>query len=270
MLVRAIKMSFWVVYDHLGKLLLVNIFSAIMLAAPVVTASAVLARNTQGYAFVYVALLCLISIGLFLPLIQAGLAWMVKTLIERHDGNVILFFAGIRRFGLRAVAIAFLYMLLSACLLSSVWFYGVRLGAHMPFVGYGLSAVALWMQFFLLMTAPLAVPALIHKNQGVFATMKLAALLTLDNPLLALGLLAHITALTLLAVMPPVFVFCSVAPIAALQGSAYELLSRKYAAIQAHKTNGKEGVEKLVIDFGDNDDEYLCRGFRDLLFPWKD
>jgi hypothetical protein len=270
MLARAIKMSFWVVYDHLGKLLLVNIFAAIMLAAPVVAASAVLARNSQGYALIFAALLCVVPISVFLPLIQAGLVWMIKVLIEKHDGGVALFFVGMKRFGPRAAAIALLYLLLSACLLSSAWFYGIRMGARVPLVGYGLSAIALWTQFFLLMTAPLALPALIHKDQGVFATMKLAALLTLDNPFMALGLLAHITVLTLLAIMPPVFVFCSVAPIAALQGSAYELLSRKYAAIQAHKESGKDGKEKLVIDFGDDDDEYLCRGFRDLLFPWKD
>lgn len=270
MLARAIKMTFWVLYDHLGKLVLVNIFCAGMILTPLGIAHALLRQGLPAGSLVTAIILCIIAFGVVLPMVYAGLVFMVKELIERHDGSIKTFFAGIIHLGPRAILLAAIYVMMFACLLSSIWFYAFRLGGIAPLLGYGLSALALWIMCFLLLTATIALPALAYKNTNPFAALKMAALLTLDNPMYTVGLLVNVLVLSGLAIMPPIFVFFSFAPIAALQASAYEILSRKYAAIKAQAEQGVAAGKTIKIDFGDDDDEYLCRGIRDILFPWKD
>jgi len=67
----------------------------------------------------------------------------------------------------------------------------------------------------------------------------------------------HWAALLVLAVvMLPVFFGLYGALCVVLSSCAYEMLHRKYAA-------GEAAPRK------DEDDDYLNRGFRDFLFPWK-
>ena len=42
-------------------------------------------------------------------------------------------------------------------------------------------------------------------------------------------------------------------------------LSRKYAAVEAHG----DAPGRARVAFGDEEDDYLNRGIRDFLFPWK-
>ncbi|MCK5862252.1 MAG: hypothetical protein KAH38_07195 [Candidatus Hydrogenedentes bacterium] len=270
MLLRALKMSFWVFYDHLGKLLVVNFFSACCVLVPLLYAFHFFEIGDVQKVIWISFPVFLITVIFIIPLVQVGLLWMIKEIIEKRDGSLKTYFVGIRIFGLRAVGLGLIYVVCSMALLISVWFYAIRLGGHLPLVGYGLSALAGWMGLLLSLSALLVLPALINKNVGIGGAIKMAVVLLLDNPLFIIGVAVHGVVLLLFCVVPPVFLFLSFAPLAALQGSAYEILSRKYAAFQAHVTE-TGGIDKSVtIDFGDEDDEYLCRGFRDLLFPWKE
>ncbi|HDP35778.1 MAG TPA: hypothetical protein ENN29_11795, partial [Candidatus Hydrogenedentes bacterium] len=228
MLIRTLKMTFWVVYDHLGKLLAANLLCALWVAAPALLAFRMMQSGNAAQTFyVGVPLLLLIPVAV-IPLAQAGMLWMVKELIEKHDGSLKTFFAGIRKFWGRAIIIGVLMAFFSLCLLISVWFYGARLGGVAPVFGYALSAAALWAQILLLLASLLVLPALVNKNGGVADSFKTAAVLIIDNPLFAAGVGAHAALLLAFCVAPPVFLFFSFAPLAALQGSAYEMLSRKY------------------------------------------
>jgi len=115
---------------------------------------------------------------------------------------------------------------------------------------------------FVALTIPFAFAALVQKREGVIASIKLGALLVLDNPVLAVGLAIQLAALALVSLAaPPVMFFLFGSMAAVLISSAYEMLSRKYERIRGERSETlKEEAET---------DDYLNRGFRDFLFPWK-
>ncbi len=272
MLSRTLKMAFWVAYDHLGKLILANLVSTALCALPFI--AVMLAAPGLSDA-VFLGVLLAAGTVAFLAWFSCAvaLAWMVRGLIETRDGSVGAFFTGLRGFALRGVALGLCYLLAGACLLSSVWFYASRVGGAYPVVGYGLSAVALWAGVFLGLTALAAPPAMVHRNLGPFAAIRLAALLAVDNPLFFAGVALHSALIAAVAAVVPVLLACfAMAPLVVLQCAAYEMLARRYAAVEAARASGAlaPGCRRPVrVDFDDANDDYLNRGFRDMLFPWK-
>ena len=265
MLTRVLKMAFWVAYDHLGKLILANVVSSVFCALPFI-AMIFFARGFSNAAFLGVFLAVCAVTSMACSTCAVALAWMVRGLIETRDGSVGAFFTGLRRFAVRGAALGLCYFFAGACLLSSVWFYASRVGAAHPVAGYGLSAVALWAAVFLGLTALAAPSALVHKNLGPFGAIKLAALLAVDNPLFFAGVALHSALIALVALLVPVLLLCfALAPLVVLHCAAYELLARRYAAVEAARASGAPAR----VDFDDANDDYLNRGFRDLLFPWK-
>jgi uncharacterized membrane protein YesL len=159
------------------------------------------------------------------------------------------------------------YVAAATCLATSAWFYATRLGGTAPLLGYALSALALWCLAFLAVTALFAAPAVVQRKASWLATLKTAALLVLANPLLTLGLAAQIAAVTAVAVLvPPVLIFLYGAMVIVVMSAAYELLAREYAAM-ANGSAGEAPAGARNID--DSQDDYLNRGLRDALFPWK-
>lgn len=240
MLRRALKMTFWITFDHLGKLLVVNLFCVAVLALPAsVVLASFLAADEAAVLYVGLPVVALI-IGVLWPVLAAGVAYMAAELIETRDGSIRTFFVGMRRYAWRAMGVGISLTMAVICLATSVGFYVYQLQDRAPLLGYLLSAVALWGFIFVLLAAPFAIPALVQRKASIRATLKLSALLVLDNPLLAIGLVLNEAALLLVAFIPPVFVF--VAPVAAvvMASSAYEMLSRKYAAIEARGRSGSK------------------------------
>lgn len=281
MLGRVLKMAFWVMYDHLGKLTVAGtIWSAAWCIPAILGCAAVLTRDATTILFLGIPLLIL-SFGCILPAMSAGLAHMVKELIDTRDGSVRTMFSGIRLYGVRAVALGMIYLAAGSSLAVSVWFYAAKLGGTVPVAGYGLSALALWLLVFVLLTTLTAMPTLVQKKAGIFATMKLAALLTLDNLFLCIGLGIQVLAVATIAlIVPPVFFFLYGGLFGVLTGSLYEMLARKYAALEARQAaapaTGSSGrhamrLTRIELDrlFDDEQDDYLNRGLRDFLFPWK-
>jgi len=263
MLGRALKMAFWVTYDHLGKLLLANLFCALILLVPGYVAYAAALRGDPAAALLAGVGVAVLTLGVLLPVMAAGLAHLAKELIDTRDGSLRTFFTGMRRYAGRAAGLGLVYVLAAGCLVTSVWFYASRLGARIPWLGYALSALALWGLVFAGLTALLCIPALVQKGGGVWSTVKLSGLLVLDNPLFCVGLAIHVAILGVFCLLPPVFLLLSMAPVMVLLSSGYEMLARKYAALEAR---GGAGTEPA---FDEDTDDYLNRGFRDFLFPWK-
>lgn len=274
MLRRAIKMAFWVYYDHVGKLLIANMLLAIVVLVPGAFALTALATGDAGLCLFIGAPLLVLTLGVLLPVMAAGLAHMLHLLIETKDGSLRDFFEGIRLFGVRAAALGLIFVAAFACLLVCVWFYATKLTA-LPLVGYGLAVVSAWVFILTTLTALYAVPALVQKKAGAIATVRLALLLVLDNPRFTVGLALNAALLAALCAAPPVLFFLGGSALLALLSSAYEMLARKYAAIQFER----DGIvpprpihtvsEKGKLRFDDENDDYLNRTFRDFLFPWK-
>jgi len=283
---RTLKMAFWVVYDHLGKLLVANLLCMAALLAP---ASGAYAALTAPHLAVQLLLgVPLAALALFgvVPAATVGLAHLAKQLLDTRDGALTDVLDGVRAYGRRAAGLGLLYVAALGCLGTSGWFYPRMLRESAPWLGFGLSALALWAAAFITLMALMAVPALVQKKEGVWPTVKLSAALVLDNPLFAFGLACQFAALAAVSVvLTPLLVFLSWSGAAVLGTAAYEQLARRYALIEATRAGvdvGKDGaplagfaagvrmVERdgvLVVD--DEHDDYLNRGFRDFVFPWK-
>ncbi len=278
MMARTLKMAFWITYDHLGKLLVANLLSVLVLLFPGSVAYAALATGAPGLALVIGAPMLVLVFGLLGPMLAAGMAYMIKEFIDTRDGSLRTFFCGIRRYAWRAARLGALFVGLVCCLGTSAWFYASRLGVSLPWLGFTLSALALWCLAFVGLSALYVIPALVQKEAGVWATAKLSALLVLDNPLFTIGLGLYWVFLAGLALMPPLLLLFSLAPQVVLLSSAYEMLARKYALAEAAASvaaagaaDGGEGTGpgEIMGILKDEDDDYLNRGFRDFLFPWK-
>lgn len=264
MLTRAIKMAFWIMYDHLGKLMLANLLWSVAIAVP---GSVAIAAGWYGDPAIrlWIGLpATVLTLGVILPVMTAGLAHMSKVLIDRKDGAFSDFLEGIRLYWRRASCIGLVYVFAIACLGTSVWFYATTLQGAAPVVGYLISAVAFWCLAFVALTALLVMPALVQKRERAMATIKLAALLVLDNPALTIGVAFQALVISaLVAPVWPLFFVLYGSAVLVLASSAYELMARKYAAL-AFEAGGN-----AVKPPPDEDDDYLNRGVRDVFFPWK-
>ncbi|MCC6699042.1 MAG: hypothetical protein IT365_25690 [Candidatus Hydrogenedentes bacterium] len=268
MLTRTLKMSFWVIYDHMGKLIVANVIWAVAIAFPgTIAGVALFSGDVATVVFIGVPALT-VAVGVVLPVGSAGLAHMIKMLIDHKDGSLSDMLGGIRMYWRRASGIGLTSLGLTACLGTSVWFYASALQDRAPLAGYVLSALALWCLVFFGVTALLLMPALVQKKQGTLATLRLAVLLVLDNPLLMIGLAFQVLLLTIVTVpVWPLFFVLYGAAVLVMASCAYELMARRYATLETAKSHGV-AADALPAP-ADEEDDYLNRGLRDVFFPWK-
>jgi len=272
-------MAFWVTYDHAGKLLLANLVASIAVAVPAMLGVAAFMTHDMVLIVAVAAPMLALAWCVAMPVAAAGLAHMVKELIDTRDGAVRTMFDGMRLYWRRAIALGTIYGAAVLTLTTSVWFYATKLRDTAPWLGYAVSTVALWCLAFVALTALLLMPALVQKRAGIPATLKLTALLVLDNLLFVIGLALTILALGATVLVPPVFFFCYAGLAIVIVSCAYELLARKYEAVLSGPQPGakathigpvsaaRDGTRPLAQD---ERDDYLNRGFRDFLFPWKE
>ena len=280
MLSRTLKMTLWVMYDHLGKLVLINVLWVMALSVPGTLALVAFLSGDMPLAlYVGVPVLYLMC-GVIIPVSFAGIAHLTKILIETRDGSIRDFFAGMRLYGLRATGLSLVYGIVMACLVVSMWFYSVKLHDTVPWLGYGLSAIALWVLVFVWLSAMYAIPALVQKKGGVWATLKLSAVLVLDNPMFSVALALQFVVLASFSLVPFVLFLISASLAMVMATSAYEMLARRYALVEAATVEAKAAgiplTRNMILskaraasDEEEAQDEYLNRGFRDFLFPWK-
>ncbi len=274
MLSRSLKMAFWVTYDHLGKLMLANVVWFILVVVPIMVGIAAVMTADRQIIVTLAAPLLLAAITITIPLTSVGLAHMAKRLIEERDGSFTDMFRGMRLYSRPAISAGFLGLLPAVCLPLSVWFYATHV--NVPWLGYAMSAFALWGMLFLALVGMFVFPAAVQKKAGAVDSIKTAALLVLDNPMLSLGLGVQLALWGLVSVTPIVAVLLSGSVAVVLVSSAYEILSRKYEAIRRaqHPDAISERPIHVVyknnkLEWDDDSDEYLNRGLRDMLFPWK-
>ena len=270
-------MAFWVMYDHLGKLILANLVWSLSILLPGAVCMAAILTGDRGLLLFVGAPSAFLTLAVVMPVMTVGLAHMAKELIDTRDGSVMDMFRGIRLYWRRAIGVGVAYGIAVVCLLVSAWFYPVKLQDSARWLGYGIGAVALWGLLFLGLTAMLVLPALVQKRAGFRETLRLTALLVLDNPLFCAGLALQMVVLAGLSIVPPVLVFVSGSAGVVLVSSAYEMLARRYVLIEINAGRAAANDKHLnvvskdgmfVVD--EETDDYLNRGFRDFLFPWKD
>lgn len=266
-------MAFWVMFDHLGILLAVNVLG-MLVVLPVGWAGYVTLVSGGVTMFLVVgAPVLVVGWGIGGAVWAAGVAHMVKECLDTREGSLWTFFQGLRIFGGAASRLGLSIAAAWAGLAANVWFYAVKVGETVPWIGYGLSAAALWGLVVMVLAALYSFPALVQKKTGAWAALKLSLLLVLDNPVFSVFVAAGMVAWTACSVFPPALLLFPIAPGLVWVSCAYEMLSRKYAAIEAQRAGETAGKpvkpwrERLAE--WDTKDDYLNRGFRDLLFPWR-
>lgn len=253
MLHRAVKMWFWVTYDHLGKLLLLN--AALMLPCALLTGMALVLPPMPALLLLALLYAAAVPGGL------AALGHTARALIETHEADLRTMAEGFRRYFLPGALVGLLLNAAIAASLAGAWYYLTVLARPTPLYAYALAALCLWCGAMAAAVQFHTLAALAQQRAGLRAALRTGLLLTADNPLTTAALLLNFLGLAALATLPPAYVCFSIAPMAMLQAAAYEILSRYYAApiVDGRRTP----------NFRDGEDDYLNRGFRDFLFPWK-
>ncbi len=249
-------MTFWLVHDHLALLIAVNLVWAAAAGIPGSIAAAALLLEPPAWfaAFVFAGL----AFGAGHAVCTASIAHVAKQCIECRDSSWHDLAAGVRMYALRAIGLGCLLYLVMVCLGISIWFYPARLGEAYPALAYALAALAFWALVFVQLCGPYVFPALVQKRKGPLATLKLSAAIVLARPVFSVLLALQAAGIFVLGIaMPPAMIFLCGSVAAVMASAAYELLARDIARGQGRDIPP------------DEDDDYLNRGLRDFLFPWK-
>ena len=177
MLGRTCKMSFWIVYDHLGKFLLLGLLWSMGLLLPGWLAVVSLFSGERSTVLFVAIPSAIFTVGIALPVMSTGLAHLVKTIIDKRDGSLRDFFDGVRQYAVRAIATGLIVSTILVGLATSSFFYAAHLKESVPWLGYLLSGVAVWGFVFVIVLALYIPSAIVQKKAGVRETLKLAAIL---------------------------------------------------------------------------------------------
>ncbi len=264
---RTLKMAFWVAYDHLLKLMLINLLCILLLTpVGVFFYGAIISEDSPP--FILGAVLAFgVIFGILLPIMMSGLAFMTKEIIETREGFVGSFFLGIRRFALRAIMIGLVTTGSIGALLVSAMLYVDIFSESYPLLGFTFAAFALWGAAFVALTAMYSPVTLVQKGAGVIETVKLSALLVVGNLKQTLGLALVCFIIGIASLAPPVLFLFSLAPLVVVVSSGYEMMSRRYDGLASE--NADDLLRRPTILYNDEEDDFLNRGARDFFYPWK-
>jgi len=259
---RVLRDSFWISYDHLGKLFMANAiwfslsFGAIILAASIAryTGWSQSARSlilASGFAASLVTV----------PSVSAGMIHFTSLLVQKKDAEIKDLFQGMRRNSGRSVALSLLATVVWAVLAANIMFYARVIGPRNFWLGVILGGMAIWMFAFYNVMLVYFAPLTVHRTAGPLGTFKLAALLTVDNLRLSSGLYLSVWVIILLACLTGVGIIFLMAGLSGvLVNVGYGELARRYE----RKHREKAGLEPL-----EEEDQYAGRGLRDILKPWE-
>lgn len=254
---RVQKMTFWVVYDFAGPLILLNLATlALVLGTGWLAAWAV----GPGLSLVVVVLLVTVA--------MTGQARLISGLLSGETYSYRCVPHAMILYGGRAILLVALFMVGLLVAGVGVWFYATRVMPAYPAVGYLLVGVCMSAGVAVAMPMVYLLPALVVQRGSALRTARTSVVLAARHPVLTPGLLVVGSAFGVVLSTPPGFLLFSTIPLVALGCSAYELLARQYA-VEAALADGTWPEVPANINVLDEDDIFLNRGFSDFLFPWK-
>lgn len=250
---RVQKMAFWVLYDYAGYLIVLNVLSLAAVFGP----PWLLFTMTGGNAPAAALLAALLGV-----MAVAGQATLIAALLDGEEFSFRRVISGVVAHGPRALGLVALFALAFIVAMLAAWFYANRVMPARPTVGLLLSGLCLSGAVALLMSGVYALPALANQRGTAFRALRTSFVLAGRHPVLTPGLMVLMLAQGLLLATPPGMLLLSTMPLVALACCAYELLARHHAANEG-AAPGEAGPTP------DEEDIFLNRGFKDILFPWK-
>ncbi len=243
---RIQKMTFWVLYDHLGHFIVLNLLTMLPLAALLW-----LSQNSP----ISSAMLNLVAIVIYTSVVTAGQLNLVNVLLSGGAFEYRHLWNGMGRFGLATLLLGVIAALALVVCGVGLWFYGGVLAFTYPMPGIILAQCCASALALLLMAVFFALPSLPSRSVGTLGALRIGLALVAGHPVVSLGLLITVCIYAVFMITPPGAALLSTVPLVVLASCAYELLARYHG--------GDQDIRE------DEEDDYLNRGFRDFLFPWK-
>lgn len=254
------KKAFWNTYDHIGRLILLNLIWAGCLPLPTYLAYWLLPLD--GQARIGATLL----VGMLAhSFATTGVFAATADIVDYRRFALKQFLAGGRALYLRALGINLLSVVVCYLNYVSIRFY-LALEGPAGVLGFFLVGVQVWIVLFVLTMRIYLIPLLVKKNWGVFKTIKWSAVLVVLRPGFSLLLLFQVIAGAVIigiTIIGAVLILMSLASVF-LNTTLREVLKELEASGEPKKrpTSWKEIFEEERA----RDEE--PRTMKDLLHPW--
>lgn len=284
---QVLRQWFWDTYDHLGRLLLLNL-ALFFVLAPVFFYGGILmlALAAQAGPAGGMILLCggfVVAVPLVLAPVCAGLFHFGALASAEKDPPARAFFAGVRACGFRMWRFLSVCCLLGAILAFNVWcyFFTAFVPQGLRFAGYALGGLCLWLLLFLAGAAMHGLPLAARGNRTVGRTLKIGALLTVKYPMLTLTTFLFVLGMFLIGAwlkFAGLIVYGFVLP-AMVANSLHDVVAEVEDRAEKATAEGKKPEQpaswKQIRAQENEDDEARMkrvryeRGWADLLRPWE-
>ena len=182
------KKAFWNTYDHIGRLILLNLLWALCFLLPTYLAYWLLPLD--GYLKIAATAL----VGIFThSFATTGVFAATADIVDYRKFTLKQFFYAGRRLYLQALAITLLSVLVCYLNYVSITFY-LALEGPAGVLGFFLVGVQVWIVLFVLCMRAYLFPLLVKKKLGVIKTIKWSAVLILLKPGFTLLIMLQVVA----------------------------------------------------------------------------
>jgi len=259
---KVLRDSFWISYDHLGKLVVANVLWFFLSFGPIILGASIAQHvDPEARARTLVLSICVALSILTLPSASGGILHFTSLLVLKHDARISDIFRGIRRYFVQSTLCSLVAVIVWGVLGANIVFYWRVIGPRNFWLAAILGGITMWIFAFYNVMLVYVPPLLVQRHGGVLGTFKLAAVLTLDNVRMSFGLYVSVMAIVLLSCFTLVgVIFLPAGVSGVVLNTGYKQLVRRYE----QKERELAGLEPL-----EEEDEYSGRGLRDILKPWE-
>lgn len=254
---RALKMAFWVYYDHVVLWTALNVLVVVCVLLPLILAG--------GFASGRLSLwgASLLLSGAMACVGYAGLLHLARRIIETGGGTWRDFVEGCSGHGPRMIL---LLIPLVGFWMSILW--GIRIHAgvvakQLPLLAHAALGAGGLLAFLTAGVALFAGPALVNRGCRPGSALGTAWCICLVHPCYATCAWAVVGVLGAAGLFPPWGALASIGPVSVFIAASYEMLAR------LHDLPEGDEAWSTACRHWDRTDDFLNRGIRDFLYPWK-
>ncbi|MGC8738077.1 MAG: hypothetical protein ACP5UA_05435 [Candidatus Hydrogenedens sp.] len=252
-------MSFWVWYDYMGTWFFFNV----SFICPLLFLAIPLLSYDVGYFSLLGGFLFFLMVAYFY-FVNVFVSAFTVTILEHKEGFREKLIYALKIVVFKAGSVFFLFALFFLIVWVNIRFYISSQFFNFLWVRYILLGLFMWFGLFSFISLLWVVPSLSFKKISFWKYVYWGYVLLLANPYFSFQVLFCYTILCILNMFPLFFFFMGMVMPSIFLTCAYEILSRKYEAIQ---TSGDK-LEDYQI-FRDYEDEFLNRSWEHLIKPWK-
>ncbi|MCA1900628.1 MAG: hypothetical protein LDL53_00175, partial [Candidatus Hydrogenedens sp.] len=256
---RTLKMSFWIWYDYMGTWFMINL----CLLTPWIIFIVPLFLHINTFPPLLIGFL-LFGACLYFYIANVFISAFTVSILEHKEGLKNKLGFAIKITFIKSLPIGLLFLFLFTVLLINIWFYLHKKFSGLLWVNYIFIGLFLWLILFTFCSLLWSIPTLSFKRLNTLKNILWGYIILIANPYFSFQLLFCYTISTLLNIFPLYFFFIGTVIPPIILTCAYEILSRKYEAIQKQQIELPE-----YIVFRDYEDEFLNRSWEHLFKPWK-